>query len=261
VKSVDFVRGAEHWQCPAAVVECRDPRLVGTFAALVGAVAGRLEDGSSPSWASVSSLLLEWEELLGRRKLLTGDSELGLWGELWCIARSSRPAEMLAGWRGPDAERVDFLLDALGVEVKAGRRPGVHVVSQAQVDKPLGDVPVVFASLYVMVEAVRGRSLAELAHEVANRVDDMPTFEEKLAKVGYSRDDEGAYDKRFALLEPPLFYRRDDVPRVRVADSGVSDLHYRVELVRDRALSEEARSGVLDVLGLHAPFTREYPCA
>ncbi len=47
-----------------------------------------------------------WVSLLGRRQLLTGESELGLWGELWCIARSSRAPMMLEAWRGPDAERV-----------------------------------------------------------------------------------------------------------------------------------------------------------
>jgi hypothetical protein len=258
---VEFLRGGEHRRCPAAVVECRDPQLLRTFAALVGAVVARLEDGPSPSWASVSSLLSEWESLLGRRQVLTGESELGLWGELWCIARSSRAPTMLGAWRGPDAERIDFLLDGVGVEVKAGRRQGVHLVSQSQVEEPLGEVPVVFMSMHMMVEPLRGRSLPELVREVAGQLDDAATFEEKLASVGYSRDDEGAYSRHYVLLEPPLFYRREDVPRVRVADAGVSDLRYRVELVRDVAMNAEARATVIDVLGLDGPFSREYPCA
>ena len=259
--AVEFVRGGEHRRCPAAVVECRDPQLVRTFAALVAAVLARIEVGPPPSWATVSSLLSEWERLLGRRRLLSGESELGLWGELWCIAHSSRADMMLQAWRGPDGERVDFLLDNLGVEVKVGRRQRVHVVSQSQVDEPLGVVPVVFMSMYVMVEPLRGRTLPELVRVVAHRVDDMPGFEEKLASVGYSRDDEGAYGKRCVLLEPPLFYRREDVPRVRVADVGVSDLRYQVELVRDLAMTADVGSRVIDMLGLNEPFAREYPCA
>jgi hypothetical protein len=257
---LEFARGGERWRCPAAVVECRDPRLVRTFAALVGAVVARLGDGPPPSWATVSSLLSEWERLLGRRQLLTGESELGLWGELWCIARSSRAPAMLEAWRGPEAERIDFLLDGLGIEVKVGRRPGVHMVSQSQVEEPLGDAPVVFVSMYVMVEPLRGYGLPELVREVARQLDDAASFEEKLAAVGYSRDDEGAYNKRYVLLEPTLFYRREDVPRVRAADGGVSDLRYRVELTRDLAMATEVRSKVIDVFGLNEAFAREYPC-
>jgi hypothetical protein len=258
---VEFVRGGERWHSPAAVVECRDPQLRRTFAALVGAVIARLESGPPPSWASVSSLLSEWERLLGRRQLLTGESELGLWGELWCIGRSARAPTMLEAWRGPEAERVDFLLGTLGVEVKVGRRQGVHMVSQSQVDEPLGAVPVVFMSMYVMVEPLRGRSLPDMVGEVARQLDDAAIFEEKLAGVGYSRDDEGAYDKRYVLLEPPDFYRREDVPRVRAADAGVSSLRYRVELARHTAMTPEARSAVIEVLGLNESFAGEYPCA
>jgi len=145
--------------------------------------------------------------------------------------------------------------------VKVGRRHGVHIVSQSQVDEPLGAVPVVFMSMYVMVEPLRGRSLPDLVSEVSRQLDDAATFEEKLASLGYSRDDEGAYDKRYVLLEPPDFYRREDVPRVRAADAGVSDLRYRVELARDVAMTAAARSAVIDVLGLNEPFAREYPCA
>jgi hypothetical protein len=258
---VEFVGGGERRRSPAAVVECRDPGLVRTFAALVAAVVARLEDGPPPSWASVSSLLSEWESLLGRRQLLTGESELGLWGELWIIARSSLAPTVLEAWRGPDAERVDFLLEGLGVEVKVGRQCGVHLVSQSQIDAPLGELRVILMSMHVMIEPLRGRSLPELVAEITRQVDDTATFEEKLASLGYSHDDEGAYGKRYALLAPPLFYRREDVPRVRVADDGVSDLRYRVELGRDAAMGPEARATVIEVLGLAAPFARAYPCA
>src|SRR5579884_2294670 len=245
-KSVEFARGNERWRSPAAVVECREPRLAHTFAALVVGLVGRLEEGRAPTWESVSSLLSEWERLLGRRRVMSGEEELGLWGELWCIARSSKARVLLDAWRGPEAERVDFFLEGLGIEVKVGRRQGVHLVSQAQVDEPLGEAPVVFLSMYAMLDPLRGRSLVDLVHDVSDAVDDRAAFEEKLAGVGYSRDDEVAYTKRYALLEPPLLYRREDVPRVRTADAGVYDLRYRVELARDAAMGADARSLVID---------------
>jgi len=257
---VEFARGAERWRAPAAVIECREAGLLRTFAAMAAALVERLERTTSPSWPLVTSLFAEWERLLGRRQVLTGESELGLWGELWCLARTSRPAELLEAWRGPEAEPVDFLLDGHGFEVKAGKRAGVHVVSQSQVDQPLGDVPAFLVSLHVMPDPLRGRSLAELVEEVAAHAADTGTFEEKLASVGYSRADEQAYGRRLALLQAPTFYKAESVPRVRVADPGVSRMRYRVELSRDNALNGPELEVVASVLGL-APSTYEYPCA
>lgn len=258
---VEFVQGDDRQRLPAAVVECRDSQLLRTFAALVAAVVARLEDGPPPSWASISRLLSEWERLLGRRQLLSGESEVGLWGELWCIARSARAPTMLEAWRGPEAERVDFLLDNIGVEVKAGSRQGIHAVAQSQVEESLGAVPVVLMSMWVMVEPLHGRSLPEIVREVTGQVDSVATFEEKLANVGYSRDDEAAYHQRYVLLGPPLLYHREDVPRVRSADAGVSNLRYRVELPREAAMTGDAQSEIIEVLGLSEAFAREYPCA
>ncbi len=258
--SVEFVRGAEHWREPAAVVECRDPGLLRTFAGMAAAVIGRLEGRAKPSWEAVATLFAEWERLLGRRKILKGESELGLWGELWCIARSSRSDELVAAWRGPDAESVDFFLDGLGVEVKAGRRAGVHFLSQAQVGGTLGDVPVVFLSLHVMSDPMRGRSLAEMVQLVAGDVSDVACFEEKLAAVGYSRADDAAYCRRLVILQTPLFYAAERVPRVRTADPGVSQIRYRAEFPREAVLEGQALEKLTSVLGLDMA-SHSYPCA
>jgi hypothetical protein len=258
--AVEFARGPERWREPAAVVECREPKLVRTFAAMVAALIARLDTNKKPSWETVAALFAEWERLLGRRHLLKGESELGLWGELWCIARSTRPADLLEGWRGPDAEHVDFFMDGLGLEVKAGRRAGVHIVSQAQVDGGFGDVSIVLMSLHVAADPIRGRSLAEAVRYVSERVANLALFEEKLAAVGYARDDEGAYGRRFAVLQAPALYKAEHVPRVRAADPGVSQIRYRVELPPEAALAGAEADATTSIFGLD-PSTYEYPCA
>jgi hypothetical protein len=258
--SVEFSRGAERWREPAAVVECRDPGLLRTFAGMAAAVIGRLEGRAKPSWETVASLFAEWERLMGRRKVLKGESELGLWGELWCIARSSRSNDLIAAWRGPDAESVDFLLGGLGIEVKAGRRAGVHLLSQAQVAATLGELRVFLLSLHVMPDPMRGRSLSEMVRFVGGNVSDVACFEEKLAAVGYSRADDVAYSRRMVLLQAPRFYPAERVPRIRAADPGVTQIRYRAELPPEAALEGRARGEVTSVLGLNLA-SLEYPCA
>jgi len=181
--NVEFIHGTERRQCPAAVVECRDATLLQTFSALVCAVVARLDGGRRPTWASVSSLLLEWESLLGWRQLLTRESERGLRGELWAIAPTSRTPTMVEAWRGPEAERVDFFLGDLGVEVKVGRQARVHMVSQAQVDEPLGDVPVVFMSMHVMIEPMRGLSVPDLVARWQGSSTTLPHSKRRLPRL------------------------------------------------------------------------------
>ena len=96
---------------------------------------------------------------------------------------------------------------------------------------------------------------------MARKLDDPAPFEETPAKAGYSGDDEAACNRRSVLLESPLCYRREDVPRVRPADPGVSNLRYRVELPRDSAMSIDSRSSVIAALGLEHLFACGYPCA
>ncbi len=257
---VEFARGATRWTGAAAVVECREPRLMSAFAGLVAAVVARVEAGTNATWESVSSLFAEWERLLARRAILSGESELGLWAELWWIVRSIRGVDLIEGWRGPDAERVDFLLDAFGFEIKAGRRPGVHIVSQDQVDAPLGEAHGLLVSMHVMPDPLRGRSLEELVAEAASRASHVAQFEEKLAATGYSRADEEAYHRRYVVLEPPRFYDVADVPRVRAADPGVTNIRFRVELDTNKALSGSRLTSATAVLGIDTTAL-EYPCA
>lgn len=260
VNQLELARGDLRWTEPTAVLECRDPELLNAFAPLAAAILARLDSDDKPAWERVVALFVEWERLLGRRTVLTGESELGLWGELWLLGRTSNPDDLLAAWRGPEAEHVDFFIGGRGFEVKTSRRPGVHMLSQAQVEQPLGDAAVVLVSLCVVPDPLRGRSLAELVVKAAARIIDMATFEEKLASVGYSRVDEDAYRRRFALVEAPAFYPRERLPRIRSADPGVSLIRYQAELARETALSGSVLDTLLADLALNCTAW-SYPCA
>jgi hypothetical protein len=181
----------------------------------------------------------EWQTLLAQGTALSGDQQLGLWGELWLISNARDPDRVIAGWRGPDREALDFLLDGLSLELKASRTAHVHYVSQRQVELPAGTYTGCLLSLWVGVDPVRGKSLKELAELLIARASDPPSLLKKLALAGYVPKDSDQYGTRWLVLEAPYWFWAKDVPRVRAADVGVSNLRYRVALDVEKAIPKE----------------------
>jgi hypothetical protein len=253
---VELIVGGQRSRHAAAVLECRTPELTRTFAAMAAAIALRVAEKQPATLEFVSRLLSEWEDLLSRRGVLSREGELGLWAELCVLSRSSRSDVLLAGWCGPDGDSVDFLLDGLGVEVKASHKERTHVVSQSQVHE--GGLKRFLLSAHVAVDPLRGQPLSNLVASVAARVTDTAGFEEKLAAVGYSREDERAYFRRYVLLSRPYIYRSADVPKVRLADPGISQIRYRVELPPESIPTSEAEA-LMRTLGVEFAAL-EYPC-
>lgn len=236
---VAFTHEARQWEQPAAILECTDERLGDVFLVLVADIARRLPEATSGiSWQKVLAFVEEWQALLSRRKVLSPEEQLGLWGELWVIRKSEHPGRLVAAWRGPFGEPVDFLYDGLSLEVKASRRAHVHHVSRSQVEEPTGGYESFLISLWLGTDPARGVSLKELADQVLQRVDDPSAFLRTLARVGYSPLDHNEYAERFVLLEPASWFRVDDVPRVRAVDDGISNLRYVVTLDLNKSLDE-----------------------
>lgn len=259
VPSLEFVAAHRHWYASSSVIECRDDRLLKTFAAMTIAIIGRIESDGLPTWEFINSLFSEWEQLLRHKSILSREGEIGLWGELWCILRTTRPSVLLEAWRGPDSGPIDFLLDGKGFEVKASRRCGVHQVSQSQVGDSMGEALITFVSIFVTSDPMRGITLPEIVERVSNVVTDFGLLQEKLAAVGYRHDDSSSYSHKLALAEPPLFFASSAIPRVRSADPGVSQIRYRVELAKDASLSGPQLAAAATFLGLNLA-NMEYPC-
>lgn len=239
VSSVAFCYDGRDWNQAAAVLECTDLSLSDTFFVLVLDLNARLErDVPKRRWPLILQWLEEWQALLTRRAALTPEQQLGLWGELWFIARSSRADFLVSAWRGPDTDPVDFFADGLGLEVKASRRAHIHYVSHRQVRSPVGDSESYLLSAWVGVDPTRGVSLIDLVDEIVSTVTDAPKFLKKLSQVGYSIIDRDQYETKYVMLEEPLWFRLVDVPRVRDIDDGVSEIRYVVTLDPEKALNE-----------------------
>jgi hypothetical protein len=133
------------------------------------------------------------------------------------------------------------------------------MVSQTQVDAPAGDIPASFVSLHVMQDPVKGKSLSQLVDEVGLGIDDGAAFEEKLVAAGYFRDDSGSYHRRYVVAAMPSLYSANDVPRVRMADPGVSNLRYRVCLDPTLATQGDGLAYLLRTLGLEL-VKEHFPC-
>lgn len=236
---VAFDHNDRIWNQSAAVLECTDDRVSTTFLALVADLANCLSiTAGEATWHQILLWMEEWQLLLGRRKILSPEAQLGLWGELLVMSFAPAADVLFAAWRGPEEDTVDFFHDGRGLEVKASKHRCVHHVSQTQVPKPRGEFPSHFLSLWVSVEPVRGVSLAEIIDRLVDRLPDPGAFLKYVSRTGYSLDDREEYMTRFLLLEPPRWFNAEDVPRIRAADSGVSQIRYVVALDTDLSLDE-----------------------
>jgi hypothetical protein len=234
---IEFTYKDRRWEQPAAALECTDINLADTFMVLVLDLARRLTSQAiEPNWSRVLSWVEEWQALLGRRLVLSEEQQRGLWGELWFLSQATDPDALLSGWRGPERATVDFFFNGRGLEIKTSRRAHVHHVSRSQIDSPLGDYAGYLLSVWINPEPVRGRSLAELVDALIARVVDPPGLLKKVALAGYLPSDRDQYSARYLILEAPLWFRLEDVPRVRDADEGISQLRYVMTLDTDLSL-------------------------
>ena len=108
---VAFEYAGRRWEQAAATLECTESQLVDAFLVLVVDIARRLASAAGEiTWPTILAWVEEWQMLLARRAVLTAEQQLGLWGELWVISKAVNPDPLVAAWRGPEGEAVDFFL-------------------------------------------------------------------------------------------------------------------------------------------------------
>jgi hypothetical protein len=233
-----FKTSGKAWQQPAATFELTDPDSVDAFLVLAQDMSERLGEVDAVDWAAILSWLEEWQALLTRGSAMSAERQLGLWGELWLIARSSDPSKLMDAWCGPDREATDFFHDGIGLEVKVSRRPLIHHISQRQADRPVGEHRAFLVSMWVGVDQAAGVSLAELVDAVLALALDPPKVLKRIVSVGYVPTERHQYVTRFALLETPHCFRSEHLPRVGMIDAGITEVRYLATLDPDKALAD-----------------------
>lgn len=232
------------WRGPAAVLACLETSLLDVFSVLAVDLVNGV--GSNPSWKNILSAVENWFALLRPGRRLSAEAELGLWGEVWFLERSNAVDLLVQAWRGPETDNTDFFLGGASVEIKTSRSRLRHHVSQTQVMQPVGVAKSWLLSLWVKPDptAPLQMSLGGLVTSVLRRANDRAAVLRCLALAGYSPSDHAAYDRPYALLEEPLWFPTESIPRVRVVDPGVSRLRYEVSLEGVRPADGDAANNL-----------------
>lgn len=239
-----FQIGGREWESAAVELSCLDGALLRTFSALAIDVSSHVAGPELPSSRAVSDALGQWERLLRARHRLTPQEEIGLWGELWTLARMETPDAAVHAWQGPSHAVIDFLCGSIAIDCKTSTQRLHHCVSQEQLDRPCGDAAMYIVSLWIGCDPM-GESLSELVSRLDALLSESTTFEAKLLEAGYSRLDSALYRQRFAVLEEPLVFAEAAVPRIRAADPGVSAIRFTVTLDEAKALDAKGAREVL----------------
>lgn len=226
------------WMQPAAILECTEPALLDTFVVLANDVATRLDQERGVRWSEVVDIVSEWQELLRRREKLSAEKELGLWAEVSFIARSQKLDELVQAWHGPDAGTIDFVFSGVGAEIKASQTRLVHQISRSQAGRPLGEINAYFVSYCVTLDPREGVTLPMMVDRTLERATDPAEVLRRLLRAGYSPSDRVSYTRPFLIVEE-MWFAADDVPQVRLVDSGVSALRYRVTLDEKKQLPKD----------------------
>jgi hypothetical protein len=255
--SVNFDFNGDHWTQPAAVLECTELPLLDVFAVFAADVAVRLAAEPRVEWGRVAELVDAWQGLLAFRRKLSPEGEMGLWAEVWFILQSDSPGALLRGWRGPDQERLDFIVGGIGIDVKASTTRLAHFLSQSQIDRPLGENPSYFLSLWLAIDPEKGRTLPGLADQLLQRCDEPAVALKSLARAGFLFSDREAYARAFFVTEEPAWFDAASVPRVRSADRGVSQLRYLAQLADVPPLAPVTAAIVRSKLRISNTVTRD----
>lgn len=218
---------------------------------LIMAVADHLQAGQQFKQA-VSDALATFRELLARRRGLSDEQEVGLFGELAVFEHlidSIGEEAATASWLGPDSEEHDFVIPECDLEVKTTRAEGrVHVIGAASQLTTSPDRP-----LYLVSIQITGGGAATGGETLPQRVQRIRTllgksgrvFDERLRSLGWdAASAPETYTRRFLPRSAPRTYQIDErFPAIN--HEGIARIVARPELVVSLAYR-------IDVTGLTA---------
>lgn len=208
------------------------------------AASGNVSDEDTAIRAAVNRTW-RWHRLLraGGDGPLNPEEQKGLIAELSVLGILVEEGflQSVEQWRGPLAEPIDFLLDEIGIEVKAPRgtdRDQLHISSEDQLDSSA------HSALFLVVCPVErpteagpdSRDLRELAKETVALIGerlptDLPLLEGRLVAAGVNWEHDYS-EHRWDVRPAKVFEVRADFPALSRADlpNGVHSVKYRLAL-------------------------------
>lgn len=230
-----------------------DPQIHEDFLRIGGMVIAWL--GLQPTEVEVRSAMARLIELFRGILLPPTKTVVGLWGELFLIARSSHPDVLVRAWHVRPEDRYDFNagVDRLEVKIAFGRSR-VHHFSLEQV-VPVPGMEVAVASM-LTERAAGGPSLADLVARIQALVSPDPELQLRVEEVpaellgNHWREARGTrFDEQLARASL-MFYDAAVIPKPNPdVPAEVSEVRFRADLSRVIALdvtAEATSGGIVD---------------
>lgn len=204
---------------------------------LIMSVVDQLEAGQ-PFKNSVSEALESFRELLSKRKKLSDEQEVGLFGELGVfehLVNEIGEERATSAWLGPENEEHDFMLPACDIEVKTTRTEArVHMIGSATQLARSPERPLFLVSIQVTAAgaANTGEALPDRVWRVRKKLDrSLRVFDERLRSLGWEDRTAGdLYTRKYiARSEPRAYYVDDSFPAI--SPEGIASIVARPELV------------------------------
>jgi hypothetical protein len=205
-------------------LECLTPKHFRTFAALNQDLLEALLNARDRT-STVKACLDRWRSFwLVNQAGLTREVALGLFGELWFLARWLEPITeaKLVGWQGPEGARHDFQWDNASFEVKtcatsASLSP-IHFISNIdQLSEPERGALYLF-SLHVCDDLLASNNLSSLIDLIRTMLSgdehSLNLFCKKLADVGYSPAHAEYYKRPLRIIAEELYVVGSNFPRL-----------------------------------------------
>lgn len=195
----------------------------------------------------VQTVLTKWRRFWSgiAHSSLSREQHLGLFGELWFLARWLLPsigAPAIQMWRGPIGARNDFEKLGWAVEVKtSGKLDGSHHINGLEQLLAPPKVDLFLFSLMLRDEASGIESLPDLITEIREAIAgdhiELSQFESMLAAAGYDDAQAHEYEKvKFRIRSQCLYHVLQGFPRLVPADIpaglplGIGNVNYDLRL-------------------------------
>ncbi len=197
-----------------------------------------IEDlGNTPTQEGVRKEIIRFVELFRLATEPQTKTIQGLWAELFLIAESKEPANLVRCWHCIPEEKFDFNNGEERIEVKSsGSGLRIHTFSLDQLHSPT-DTKTIIASVFVK-QASTGKSISELQNGISVRLAAEIELLEKLQiqvalTLGKSISDSLRMKFDFQLAKDSLrFYKAEDIPKISLDNvpSLVTDVRFKSDL-------------------------------
>ena len=202
-------------------LSCLDKDFEETFGSLAEAVVRAARVSPDPTAAALETANEFRWFWSAHPQSMTGEQELGLFGELWCLNRyfSMSIDAAIEGWNGPMGARHDFQFTKGSLEVKAtskaGIAPVVVIANLEQLSDPVTGGLFLFV-IQASEDALASNSLVAEIQSLLAKVGPAGkvALMERLAKTGYNPVLNQQLRRRFRILNEGLYKVGSDFPRI-----------------------------------------------